>query len=351
MTVAGNTGRARTGVAVGAVSSLLLAGLALGADAPTAVPSGLLPPPGETVLFSLPVGEVISYAGEGPEQSTWGPAGIAVSDDGTLWIADGAGHRVLGFDTSGEVVQEIDLDLEVVGVNAIAVVDDMLIVLDYAAQTPRILVLDQGTGAPVGELTLPDTVRLDTGLSGVAVLADATIVAELQGGTRLVPVARIDPASAELTAVEDGAVTHTYRTQAGPVRLTGGASALIDGTRVALSTANTAGTVRFVGATPEVVYLTFDEMSQCADGTVLVDTTVRAYDVAGTELGAARIPLAELAARPNQPVALSPDGELVALVPGEETIDVVSLALTDELPTILPPPGASCDQQGASASP
>ena len=284
-------------------------------------------------LFSLPVGGLIAYAGTGDEQATWGPMGVAVDADGTIWIADGAEHRALGFSRDGDLVLEIDFDTRLVGLNAIATHADKLIVLDYADVTPKILVASTRSGDITTTIPLPSNARLENGLSGITVMADGTIAAELEGGLRLVSVARLTPGSSRVSPfVLSGS---TYTTDAGTVRISEDAI-LVNGNRVVAPVENILGTTRIVGTTTDTFFVSVDEVTQTQEGTMLVDRVVHALDITGTLGGSARLPLSEMVAIPNQPVAATADGELIALVPRNDTIDIVLLNLRDSLPTVLP---------------
>lgn len=49
------------------------------------------------IVFTIPVGkEGVQYEGENvPEMLTWGPAAFTVAPDGSFWIADTVGNRLL----------------------------------------------------------------------------------------------------------------------------------------------------------------------------------------------------------------------------------------------------------------
>ena len=49
------------------------------------------------IVFTIPTGkEGVQYEGENiPEMLPWGPAALATASDGTFWIADTVGNRLL----------------------------------------------------------------------------------------------------------------------------------------------------------------------------------------------------------------------------------------------------------------
>lgn len=288
-------------------------------------------------LFSLRVGEQIAYAGQIEEQAEWGPAGLAVSEDGTIWIADGARHRLVGFDRAGAETGVIDLDEDLVGIGGIATHGQSLVVLDIAAIEPAVLVVDAVTGDVARTITLPRAASLERGLSGVSVGDDGLVCAELEGGLRHVEVARISSVTARGLAVEEtsASVRFAQSTELGDVRVhgadefaTGGGARLdIGGRSVSIETENLTGTVRAIGSDDSALYVSVDEVSQHPDGSLVVDATVRAYDADGRQVGIVRVPPVEVPAGPYVQIAATPDGAIIALVPRERTVDVVELKL------------------------
>ena len=61
------------------------------------------------LVFTIPVGEDgIHYEGEGvPEMLTWGPTAFTVAPDGSFWIADTVGNRLLHYSSKGEFLSAI----------------------------------------------------------------------------------------------------------------------------------------------------------------------------------------------------------------------------------------------------
>ncbi len=297
-------------------------------------------PDQDMVLFSLPVGGEITYAGVGDEQLPWGPAGIAISDDGTIWIADGAGYRVLQFSETGRLLSEIDVNETVVGIGDIETAGDIIVVLDIAAVEPEVYIYDQGTGEELGSISVPKSAGLDAGLSGVEVTPTGIVMAELEGGHWLTPIGSLNLDD----SVESHGRSKTHNTHLGDVELVpspsqtlgAGASVQIEDEPVELSVTNLAGSVMLAGVSADSIFVAVDEVSQAADGTLQVDTTVRSFDSSGTYLGAARVPRSVMLIQPTEPVAIGPQGDILALVPREKTVDIVRLSLTTALNPILP---------------
>ncbi len=288
------------------------------------------------ILFSLAIGEDINYSGGGEELLLWGPAAIAVGDDSTVWIADAAEGRALGFSMSGKPIRTIDLSERVVGIGDMEAAGDQLVVLDIAAEVPQVLVVDSKTGVTVDKLPIPEAADLSHGLSGVAVQADGVIVAELEGGLTLVTLGV--PGEAKLV--------DSYKTPSADLRLDGTgvglpdlgeeSSVSINRQAVSLPVNNYPGTVQLIGATESLVALSVDEITYTAKGQILVDQTIRVFNSEGQQLGIARLPLSDFVVAVAEPVAVSPSGDIIALVPRADRLDVVALPLGSSVDPVLP---------------
>lgn len=327
---------------------LLLSVLVLGGAASAGASGNADHSAPEQLLFSVPVGQAITYAGTGPEQALWGPSGLAVAGDGVIWIADGARHRLVGFSEAGTVLRVADLNDDVVGIGDIASSGNDLAVLDIASEPPAVVVVDWRSGTVRSRVSVPSRASLANGLSGIAIDAGGTIVAELEGGITVVPVARIS-ADGHTAEVPRGAVrpsslrqTPIGSIQVGPPlrQAQGSAATLKVGSRTAqIRTENLPGTVRLIGASRSAVYLEVSEVSQDRHGTVLVDSTVRTFNAAGVETGVARVPEGNAGISVGRRTAVTPADDVLALVPMVDRLDVVSLTITPgvQLPTVLPP--------------
>jgi hypothetical protein len=332
------------------IVSLLLTG-ALGV-----VPDRTAAVDGDKVIFSLPVGDPIPYEGTGSEQLPWGPAAIAVSDDGSIWIGDGVNRRLLRFDQAGVVTMKIDLGDSFVGIGDVETFAEAIVVLDIAALDPRVDVFDQASGLRTQSFKIPDTADLDDGLSGVAVMADGTVVAELEGGAHLVPLGVIGKADQPATEL---AKSDAYVTELASIHLEtdtpleegSHSRAAIDDAWIEFDVANQPGTVLLAGVSDDTIFFAVDEVSQTSDGTLFVDTTIRSYNADGLYLGQTRVPRADMLIQLFEPVGISQTGEALALIPKVDAIDVVRLAFEPHLEPVLPPIAAveETDEAGGDA--
>lgn len=135
------------------------------------------------IVFTIPVGpEGVQYQGEGiPEMLVGGPAAFAVAPDGSFWIADTVGNRLLHYSSKGNALGVINLAGRAVGIGDLAVTSSDVLALDIAAVIPRILRLSPD-GKLLARYELPEGLRLENGLSGIALGDQGEILVEREGG-------------------------------------------------------------------------------------------------------------------------------------------------------------------------
>jgi len=108
------------------------------------------------VIFTIPIGEDgVHYEGAGiPEMLTWGPAAFTVASDGSFWIADTVGDRLLRYSPAGNLLDKSDLKGLAVGVTDIEVASYGIWVLDQASMPPTVLTVgEDGTQVGMYDLT------------------------------------------------------------------------------------------------------------------------------------------------------------------------------------------------------
>ena len=132
--------KTRSVISAYVVLTIALLGTATPLSSLTAAASHLDANTHETV-FTIPVGQDgVQYEGERSEMLTWGPTALAIAPDGSFWIADTAGNRLLHYSPKGEALDTIDLDdHQVVGIGDLEVTASGILVLDIAAVVPRVL--------------------------------------------------------------------------------------------------------------------------------------------------------------------------------------------------------------------
>ena len=102
------------------------------------------------VIFTIPIGDHgIHYADVGvPDALAWGPAAFTVASDGSFWIIDTAGNRVLHYDPNGILLGKIVLNGLVVGGTGIQVAKSGVLILDQASMPPKVVQFQPGRKTP-----------------------------------------------------------------------------------------------------------------------------------------------------------------------------------------------------------
>ena len=286
------------------------------------------------VLFSVPAAEgddiegaTVGYEGLGiPDLEPVGPTALAVAPDGTVWLADLVGIRLLGFTPEGELTAEVDLTgYQVAAVADVAAGAAGPVLLDmYPAQRRyRVLELDSDGGLRAVHV-LPGELGLEAGLSGIALGPQDELWVELEGGARV--AALTGPGGAGRDADYALSSGYPYPKPFGPVA---GEPFSYDagGVTVRLPAEHTMGGVTLLGVNPDGSYvLEKDEVWQGGDGRLRVAVTVHLVGSDGAILGAGRFPLSEQALTVEHPLTLGPDGYVYALLSRSDGVDVARLA-------------------------
>lgn len=313
---------------------------------------------GNEVVFTIPVnveGGAL-YAGENvPDMARWGPAAFSVAQDGTFWIADTVGNRLLHYGPDGGLLDLVKLDdYGVVGIGDIDATGADIVVLDIAAIVPRVLRLATN-GKLVANYEIPEGLRVENGLSGIALGDHNEILLEREGGALL---SQLVNAKGALEPMPLPGYIHQERVyKAQPADLgaedttrgyiTAGAS------QIEVVVSNTLAGLRILGfKTDGSFYVVVEEM--VTDPTIWVDQTVRLYSSMGEQLGLARVPIAEQYTYVAHGLTVGPDGSIYALLTHADRLDVVRLGFSRVLEPILSPQAAvakvqNTDLQDASA--
>ncbi|MDD3824916.1 MAG: hypothetical protein PHY79_02995 [Anaerolineae bacterium] len=293
---------------------------------------------GDKVVFTIPVDSTgIQYSGEGlPGIQTWGPKAFAVASDGTFWVADTVGNRVLHYDTDGALLNLINLnDRGVIGIGDVEAVDSGFLVLDIAAQIPRVLQL-ASDGGHVAAYDLPEGLRLEDGLSGLAVGDHGEILVEQEGGAFLSQLADANGVSALVPL--PGYIHRGILYKAQPADLSTADTThgyiIAGSSRIEVTVPNMLAGLRVLGFNADGGFCVVVE-EMVADPTVWVDQSVRCYGAAGELLGVARVPVAEQYTYVQNGLAVGPDGNVYALLTRPDRIEIVRLGFSSVLEPIL----------------
>lgn len=304
------------------------------------------------ILFSIPVGDDgIHYSGiEHPDMLTWGPAAITVAPDGSFWIADTAGNRLLHYDTKGMLLDKVNIEDFVTGAGDVEVTSKEIWVLDIASQPPKLvhLTLD---GKNLGAYELPQGLHLEDGLSGIALGDDNQVLIEREGGYKITRFLTAD-GKVEQEALEGYVYGgKIYAARPADLQSTDTKRGFITAgdIRIEVSVSNDLGGLRILDVhTDGSFFVIVEEMS--VDIALRVDQTVYHYDASGKLLGMARVPLAEQHVYVSQGLVMGPDGAIYALITKPDRVEVQRLRFSPELKPILPSTFAN-DDIGANTDP
>lgn len=304
---------------------------------PLAMPAAVTPSPpapacmnGEGVVFTVPVGpDGVQY---GAEQT--GPMALAVAADGTFWIADTQGNRLVHYDPQGVLLNRIDLNGHGIGVADVEVIgsDVNALVVGYGEKVLRFT----ADGSLLATYDIPEGLGSEGGLTGLAVGDHGEVLLEFMMGAE---VAQLADAQGALKPVPLSGYTREGKLY--KVRQSGSWTSqgiIVAGSaRIEVTAPNILAGLRILGFTPAGnFYVVVDEM--VSTPTVWVDKTVHLYDPAGELLGVARVPVAGQYTYVQNGLAVGPDGCIYALLTHPERVEVVRLGFSTELEPILPTP-------------
>lgn len=202
------------------------------------------------VVCTIPVGnEGVQYEGmDIPEMLPWGPAAFTIAPDGSFWIADTSGIRLLHYSAACDQLDTISLDGQVVGIGDVEVSASGVFVLDIAAVIPKVVYLTPD-GVVLAKHELPEGLRLADGLSGIALGDQGEVLVEREGGAF---VFQLLDASGKLALRPLNGYIHNgqlYRAQPADMRAddTTRGFIMVGDTRVEVTVPNSLGGLRVLG--------------------------------------------------------------------------------------------------------
>jgi hypothetical protein len=330
--------KTRSAISVCAVLTIALLGMAAPPSNLKATASSPNVNTPETV-FIIPVSQDgVQYKGESAEMLTWGPSAFAIAPDGSYWIADTVGNRLLHYSPTGKALNTINLnEYQVVGVGDLKITASDILVLDIAAVIPRVMRLSPD-GKLLARYEVPKELGLANGLSGIAVGDHGEVLIEREGGAFVSQLVDADGKVAPVAL--DGYMQHERLYTASPADPATGDSTrgvIIAGSKhIEVDVTHGLGGLRLLGVNADDdFYAVVDEVA-IADSGVQVDQTVRHYNAAGELLGLARVPLAGQYAYVAHGLAVSPDGGVYTLGTRPDRVEVQRLRFSRQLKPILP---------------
>jgi hypothetical protein len=194
---------------------------------------------------------------------------------------------------------------------------------------PTVTTVDKSNGQTLSVRQLPNTSTLAAGLRGISADGDGTLYANV--GEISVPVdsgkssvtgrpGRFGIAALQMASRRDGrhSAQVSYR-----------------GRTYSFTVTNTLAGVSFVGDTADRSAYVVDEAATDVGGILRVDRTVRVVASDGALVGVARVPIATSLYVQNG-VTMTSQGEVIALLAREASVDVVLLGLSATVAPILP---------------
>jgi hypothetical protein len=282
------------------------------------------------VVFTVPAGpDGVQY---GAEQT--GPMALAVAANGTFWIADTQGNRLLHYDPHGVLLNRIDLNGYGAGVTDVEVIgsDVLALVVGYGEKVLRFTT----DGNLLATYDVPDDLGPEGGLTGLAVGDHGEVLLEFMMGAE---VAQLVDVQGALEPVPLSGYTHEGKLY--KPRLSGSwtsqGTIVAGSARIEVTVPNILAGLRILGFAPAGnFYVVVDEM--VSTPTVWVDQTVHLYGPGGGLLGLARVPVAERYTYVQNGLAVGPDGCVYALLTRPDRVEVVRLGFSTELEPMLPTP-------------
>jgi hypothetical protein len=292
------------------------------------------------VVFTIPISEDgIHYAGAGiPEMLTWGPAAFTTALDGSFWIADTAGDRLLHYDESGAQISKIDLKNVIISPTDIAVGKSGIWVLDQASMPSKVIRLTE-VGDTLNVYNLPPDLQIENGLSGIALGDKGELLVEREGDTYITQITNTDGNLIE--AITSNGYTHEgsiYSAQADGINSSTPKHGTIIAGKLSINveTKFDQGGMQILGFNPgDDFYVSVEEVALSQDTGLQIDQTVRHYNADGTFLGIARVPIAEQYTYVQHGLAVGADGTVFALLTLPDRAEIIQLVFTQTLDPIL----------------
>jgi hypothetical protein len=267
-------------------------------------------------VLSIPVGnDGVAYRDPGLDDFLpTGPTAMTIGVDGTIYLADPIGGRILGFDRADGATSEIDLASLAVGpIFALDADAAGLLALEVDVnRAPPVYRAHRIAGATFTSYPLDEDLYLENGLSGARLDDEGGIIIELEGGFRLFSIGL------------EGSTPIDAFTAAGRTFVIGDRSIAVDGTTVRPPATGDLGGVRFLAARPDGSWYLVQE-DVVSTSPLEVEVWVRFYDPADRLAASSRVPIEERYYVPEQSLAVGPDGEVYHLLPRRESVDVVQL--------------------------
>lgn len=292
----------------------------------------------ETVL-QLPVGEGgIAYRGLGVnEMQITGPNALAVLPDGSFIIANPVDNNLLRYHPDGTLLAEIDLyTVDIVNITDLVAAATELYLLEISFNvSPERYRVSRLTfdGELLAQYDLPLDRRFENGLYGFGPPgSDGEILLEFYGeAIHYYLLTDLAGNSGELPGIPAYGRTYAVHSAMPPAPPSIQVDALVVESPMTIG-----GLIKPMAVNPDGTFYVFRE-DMVADFPVIQgDITIHLVSSAGDQIGAARYPLGEWLYFVQRYAALGPDGEVYALLPRTETLDILRLNFYPRLEPLIP---------------
>jgi hypothetical protein len=285
-------------------------------------------------LFTIPAntGTGIRYRNLGvAEALVEGPNTFSILADGSYVIHDIVNKGIVLYSPTGEFIRGIHFENLLPAPTA----------ADLAASGMLLYVLQEPWGplpakywlhelSSAGELLasyeLPPHITMESGLTGLTIAPDGSVLAEMEGGLRLIEL--LD-ASGEESGLQSPGLSLN-----GQVYWTEGASGGAGAARFRTQFSEIGG-MQILGINPDGSFYVVRQ-DVLTRGSIQVDVTVHLLSPQGEQLAAARYPLTEWLYPPRRFLARGPDGQVYGILPLRNGLHLIRLLFYDRLDPFLP---------------
>jgi hypothetical protein len=325
---------------------------------PTEVPSLARSPvihtlPGEVyeTVFSIPIDERNSIQYNIPSccANIEGPNAIAVLPDNSFLISDPLGRRLLKYDQDGRLQQTIKMDELGIGyIRDMRVKGDEIFILDTAYQNFRVFLLTLD-GKFISSEKFPYQFPIDAqkyentlegGLTGIAIDCIERIILEVFGGLKLFPLSEVQKQN-DPSFISQGLICNGKKFFVSTPGLWVDPQVTAGETIYQTKLSEGLGGLKFLDVFEDgSIYLVRDDVMPI--NPIQVDQTIHYFLENGVFQGVARVPLAEFYYPITRNAAVSLNGEVFALLPRPDSLDIIRLNFYQELEPLIP--GATVPQ-------
>lgn len=315
-------------------------------SAPTITPSAVTPPmqirqqpgPFYEVAVTVPLGQNgVSYRGVGnPNMEITGPNALAILPDGSFVVADLIDNRLLQYDINSHFLKAIDLSaLDIMNISDLRATDVGLFVLEISFNVdPRRYKIHQllFNGDLKASFDIPEGFHLENGLSGIAIGSQGQILLEMEGGSRLYQLDE-QPGSEPHYIAGYPFYGRNYELHSPVI----GQSAAIKVGDINFTTklSKQLGGLTFLQACPDGSFYAI-RSDVVNDQVIQTDQTVHYVSGDGVQRGVARVPLAEYYYPVRRNLAVSPGGDVFALLPRPNSIKIIRLYFYKSIEPLIP---------------